>query len=146
VLEAAGDLPSVIYNSPYYGFETRADLFFALRERFFHLVGFKEFGGAAALSYAAEHIAGQSPDVTLMVGVDTMVFHGYVNCGASGAITGIGNVLPEEVLELAALCRRAARGDAVARREALELESAMTALSRFDEGVDLVLYFKYLSP
>ena len=33
-----------------------------------------------------------------------------------------------------------------ARREALELESAMTALSRFDEGVDLVLYFKYLSP
>ena len=28
VLEAAGDLPSVIYNSPHYGFETRADLFF----------------------------------------------------------------------------------------------------------------------
>ena len=28
VLEAAVDLPSVIYNSPYYGFETRAELFF----------------------------------------------------------------------------------------------------------------------
>ena len=27
VLEAAGDLPAVIYNSPYYGFETKADLF-----------------------------------------------------------------------------------------------------------------------
>ncbi len=25
-----------------------------------------------------------------MVGVDTQVFHGYVNCGATGVITGIG--------------------------------------------------------
>ena len=58
VLEAAVDLPSVIYNSPYYGFETRAELFFELRRRHPHLVGFKEFGGADSLSYAAEHIAG----------------------------------------------------------------------------------------
>ena len=45
VLEAAVDLPSVIYNSPYYGFETKADLFFDLQRQFPHLVGFKEFGG-----------------------------------------------------------------------------------------------------
>ncbi len=32
--------------------------------------------------------------------------HGYVNCGARGAITGIGNVLPREVLHLVALCER----------------------------------------
>jgi dihydrodipicolinate synthase/N-acetylneuraminate lyase len=32
--------------------------------------------------------------VTLMVGVDTAVYHGFVNCGATGAITGIGNALP----------------------------------------------------
>ncbi len=44
---AATDLPAVIYNSPYYGFATRADLFFALREEHPNLVGFKEFGGAA---------------------------------------------------------------------------------------------------
>ena len=31
VLSAAPGLPAVIYNSPYYGFATRADLFFALR-------------------------------------------------------------------------------------------------------------------
>src|SRR5690554_6339860 len=31
ILSAAPDLPAVIYNSPYYGFATRADLFFALR-------------------------------------------------------------------------------------------------------------------
>jgi dihydrodipicolinate synthase/N-acetylneuraminate lyase len=29
VLAAAVDLPSVIYNSPYYGYETKADLFFS---------------------------------------------------------------------------------------------------------------------
>ena len=42
-----------------------------------------------------------------MVGVDTAVFHGYVNCGATGAITGIGNVLPKEVLHLVGMCEAA---------------------------------------
>jgi 1-pyrroline-4-hydroxy-2-carboxylate deaminase len=144
VLKAAVDLPSVIYNSPYYGFQTRAELFFDLRNEFPHLVGFKEFGGKESLSYAAEHIAGRSDDIALMVGVDTEVFHGFVNCGACGAITGIGNVFPREVLRLVELCERAAKGDAQARRLALELESAFAPLSVFDEGVDLVLYFKRL--
>ena len=144
ILSAAVDLPSVIYNSPYYGYETRADLFFDIRSRHPHLVGFKEFGGAASLRYAAEHIAGRDPSLTLMVGVDTQVFHGFVNCGATGAITGIGNVLPREVLHLVDLCERAAKGDVVARRRALELEQGLAALSSFDEGVDLVLHFKYL--
>jgi 4-hydroxy-tetrahydrodipicolinate synthase len=144
VLDAAVDLPSVIYNSPYYGYETRADLFFALRERHAHLVGFKEFGGAASLRYAAEHITGNDPALTLMVGVDTQVLHGFVNCGATGAITGIGNVLPREVLDLVSLCRRAANGDAIARRRAAELERALAVLSSFDEGADLVLFYKYL--
>ena len=31
ILSAAPDLRAVIYNSPYYGFATRADLFFELR-------------------------------------------------------------------------------------------------------------------
>ena len=144
VLKAAIDLPSVIYNSPYYGFQTRAELFFDLRNEFPHLVGFKEFGGKDSLSYAAEHIAGRSDDIALMVGVDTEVFHGFVNCGACGAITGIGNVFPHEVLRLVALCERAAKGDAQARRLALELESAFAPVAVFDEGVDLVLYFKRL--
>jgi 1-pyrroline-4-hydroxy-2-carboxylate deaminase len=144
ILEAAVDLPAVIYNSPYYGFETKADLFFALHRQYPHLVGFKEFGGATSLSYAAEHITGHSSDVILMVGVDTQVFHGYVNCGASGAITGIGNVLPKEVLHLVTLCEQAVAGDAGARRKALELEAALLVLSTFDEGTDLVLFYKYL--
>jgi 1-pyrroline-4-hydroxy-2-carboxylate deaminase len=144
ILEAAVDLPAVIYNSPYYGFETKAELFFKLNQRFPHLVGFKEFGGAAALSYAAEHITGRDPSLTLMVGVDTQVVHGFVDCGAKGAITGIGNVLPREVLHLVALCEKAAAGDAQARRLAGELERALMVLSTFDEGPDLVLFYKHL--
>jgi 4-hydroxy-tetrahydrodipicolinate synthase len=144
ILSAAPDLPAVIYNSPYYGFATRADLFFDLRAAHPNLVGFKEFGGAADLRYAAEHITSRDADVLLMVGVDTTVFHGFVNCGARGAITGIGNALPREVLHLLALCRKAAAGDAVARRRALELDAALGVLSSFDEGPDLVLYYKHL--
>lgn len=144
VLGAAPDLPSVIYNSPYYGFETKADLFFELRKDHPNLVGFKEFGGSDSLSYAAEHITSGDADLTLMVGVDTQVFHGFVRCGASGAITGVGNALPEEILKLVSLCERAACGEVEARRLALELEQALAVLSKFDEGPDLVLYYKYL--
>ncbi|MEC9093608.1 MAG: dihydrodipicolinate synthase family protein [Planctomycetota bacterium] len=144
VLSAAPDLPAVIYNSPYYGFETRSDLFFDLRSEFRNLVGFKEFGGADSLSYAGEHITHASDDLILMAGVDTQVFHGYVNCGAGGAITGIGNCLPQQVLTLVGLCEKAARGDGQARRLAKELDDALKVLSTFDEGPDLVLYYKYL--
>jgi len=144
ILSAAPDLPAVIYNSPYYGFATRADLFFALRAEHPNLVGFKEFGGADDLRYAAENITSRADEVTLMIGVDTAVFHGYVNCGASGAITGIGNVLPKEVLHLCKLSQAAAAGDFDARTRALELESALGVLSSFDEGPDLVLFFKYM--
>lgn len=144
ILSAAPDLPAVIYNSPYYGFATRADLFFALREEHPNLVGFKEFGGAADLSYAAEHITSRDAEVTLMIGVDTCVFHGFVNCGATGAITGIGCVLPKEILHLTALCQAAAKGDATARRHAKELDEALAVLSEVDAGPDLVLFFKHM--
>ena len=144
ILTAAVDLPSVIYNSPYYGYETKADLFFELRKKHSHLVGFKEFGGPAALRYAAENITSQDKSLLLMVGVDTQVVHGFINCGAVGAITGIGNALPKEILHFVDLCRKAASGDVVARRRAEELDRALSVLSSFDEGVDLVLYYKHL--
>ena len=144
ILEAAGDLPAVIYNSPYYGFETRADLFFDLRAEFKNLVGFKEFGGADSLTYAAEQITSGDPSLSLMVGVDTQVIHGFLRCGAVGAITGVGNALPKEVLRLVELCEAAADGDPNARQLAAELNDAMSVLAKFDEGPDLVLYYKHL--
>jgi 4-hydroxy-tetrahydrodipicolinate synthase len=70
--------------------------------------------------------------------------HGYVNCGAVGAITGVGNVLPREVLQLEALSKKAARGDAKALRQAHELDRPLGILSSFDEGPDLVLFYKHL--
>ncbi len=144
VLQAGGNLPAVIYNSPYYGFETKADLFFDLRREHPNLVGFKEFGGADSLTYAAEHITSGDPTLALMVGVDTQVFHGFVRCGAVGAITGVGNALPKPVLRLVELCEQAAIGNVAARRSAEELDKALRVLSTFDEGPDLVLYYKYL--
>lgn len=144
ILEAAPALPAIIYNSPYYGFATRADLFFKLRESHRNLVGFKEFGGAADLSYAAEHITSQDDELILLVGVDTQVSHGYINCGARGVITGVGNALPQEILHLMSLCEKAVQGDARARSAVHELEDALHVLSTFDEGTDLVLFYKHL--
>ena len=144
ILSGAPKLPAVIYNSHYYGFSTKADLFFDLRKQYPNLVGFKEFGGAKDLSYAAEHITSKDKNISLMVGVDTTVYHGYVNCGAAGAITGVGNAFPKEVLRLIDLCKKAAKGDSLARKKAKELEGALAVLSSFDEGPDLVLYYKYL--
>jgi 1-pyrroline-4-hydroxy-2-carboxylate deaminase len=144
VLRAADGLPAVIYNSPYYGFETKAELFFDLHREFPNLVGFKEFGGADSLTYAAEHITTGHPKLSLMVGVDTQVFHGVVRCGAVGAITGVGNALPKQVLRLLELSFKAADGDSQASSLAQELNSALSVLSTFDEGPDLVLYYKHL--
>ncbi|WP_341485529.1 dihydrodipicolinate synthase family protein [Thioclava sp. GXIMD4215] len=144
VLAAAPDLPAIIYNSPYYGYSTKADLFFALRAEHKNLIGFKEFGGKADLSYAAEHITHQEADVLLMVGVDTEVYHGIVKAGAVGAITGIGTIFPQEVLLQVALSKKAAAGCPEADLRARELENALSVLAAFDEGVDLVLYFKHL--
>jgi len=144
ILSEAKDIPAVIYNSPYYGFETKADLFFDLRSEFPNLVGFKEFGGSDSLTYAAEHITSGNPDLALMVGVDTQVYHGFIRCGAVGAITGVGNALPKEVLRMVELCQKAAAGDSEARRLATELDEAMTVLATYDEGPDLVLYYKHL--
>lgn len=144
ILSAAPDVPAIIYNSPVYGFTTRSDLFFALRAEHPNLIGFKEFGGKSDLRYAAEQITSKDDRVTLMVGVDTEVYHGFVNCGATGSITGIGTALPKEALLLAALCKKAATGNAEARLRARELEEAVGVLASFDEGTDLVLYYKYL--
>lgn len=144
ILGAAPDVPAIIYNSPYYGYATKADLFFKLRAGHKNLIGFKEFGSKADLRYAAEHITSQDDDVILMVGVDTEVYHGFVKCGAVGAITGIGTIFPKETLLQVDLSRRAAAGDVEADIRARELEAALAVIASFDVGVDLVLYFKHL--
>ena len=53
-------------------------------------------------------------------------------------------MLFRSVLRLIELCNQAARGDVMARRLAGELDAALRVLSTFDEGPDLVLYYKHL--
>ena len=101
--------------------------------------------GSESLSYAAEHITSAEDGGLLLVGVDTQVYFGFLRCGAQGAITGIGNCLPNEVIYLVDLCRRAADGDSEARRYAKELDEALAVLSRFDEGPDLTLYYRLIA-
>ncbi len=48
------------------------------------------------------------------------------------------------MLRLVELSERAADGDGEAYRLALELDQALAVLSSFDEGPDLVLYYKHL--
>ena len=48
------------------------------------------------------------------------------------------------VLRLVDLCQQAAAGNPDARLLAQELEEALAVLSKYDEGPDLVLYYKYL--
>ncbi|MCC5987443.1 MAG: hypothetical protein JJT95_07165 [Pararhodobacter sp.] len=96
------------------------------------------------MRYTSEFITSQDDGITLKVGVDTMVVDGFVNYGARGSITGIGNVLPREVLHLVDLSRKATAGNAQARLRAQELDQAICVVSSFDEGDDLVLYYKHL--
>lgn len=92
------------------------------------LIGFQEFGEWRRPACTAENITSQDDNVTLMVGVDTQVVHGFVNCNATGAITGIGNALATGgLLQLRwpGLARRGVLG-----RLGRELESAPTVACR----------------
>ena len=60
-------------------------------------------------------------------------------------VVGTGAQSPAEVLRLLELARRAAAGDPEATRLARELDDALHVLSTFDEGPDLVLYYKRLA-
>ena len=42
------------------------------------------------------------------------------------------------------LCQQAASGDCDARRLAMELDESLAVLSKYDEGPDLVLFYKHL--
>ena len=97
----------------------------------------------AAADYV-EKVLPAKPDESAVVGVDTQVVHGFVNCNATGAITGIGNAIPREVLHFVALAQKAATGDVDARVRARELGEALEVLSTWDEGTDLVLYYKHM--
>ena len=72
-------------------------------------------------------LLGRDAGVTLMVGVDTQVFHGFVNCGAQGAITGTIIVNSSRAVLYAsggADFAAAARAEALRTREVLNAAKA----------------------
>ena len=145
VLEAGDGLPAVAYNNPpAYRYSMGADQFFKLRERHSNLKGFKESGGPEALTLAARLIT-HTDDCFLVVGIDNALVHGVLGCGAIGAITGVGNCLPEEAMHLWRLLSLAQeKGDDEAWRLAEELDRRLMPLSDYDADPRLVLYYKHL--
>jgi 4-hydroxy-tetrahydrodipicolinate synthase len=144
-LSAASGLPCVVYNSPYYGFQMQPDMFLRLRERHSNLVGFKEFGGKDALTRDYKELTRDDPDLTLVVGADPDVVHGYVLCGAKGAITGVGNVVPDAVKTLVSLCEKyTSNPDDTLMNRINSLDRLLMPLAEYDVGPDLALYYKYL--
>jgi len=145
VLEAGQGLPSVAYNNPpAYRYSMGADQFFKLRESYPNLRGFKESGGSEALTSAARMIT-HTEGCFLVVGIDNQVVHGVLGCNAVGAVTGVGNVLPDETMVLWRLCRAARdTADPEAWRLAEELDRRLLPLSDYDADPRLVLYYKHL--
>ena len=118
--------------------------FFKLRERHPNLRGFKESGGKEALTLATRMIT-HTEGCFLVIGIDNQLVHGVMGCNAIGAVTGVGNVLPDEVMYLWRLCQAAREtGDPEAWRLAEELDRRLLPLSDYDADPRLVLYYKYL--
>ena len=145
VLEAGDGLPSVAYNNPpAYRYSMGAEQFFKLRENHPNLKGFKESGGKEALTSATRLIT-HTEDCFLVVGIDNALVHGVMGCGAVGAVTGVGNVFPREVMYLWRLLQLAQeKGDAEAWRLAEELDRRLLPMSDYDADPRLVLYYKHL--
>jgi dihydrodipicolinate synthase/N-acetylneuraminate lyase len=145
VLKASNGLPSVVYNSSYYGFSMKGDMFRSLRDQFPNLVGFKEFGGPEALTHDYTEITGDDPELSLVVGLDTQVVHGFTKCKAKGAITGVGNVIPEAVSTLIRLCQEYQTNPSEQLLSRIEaLDRIIMPLAEYDAGPHLVFYYKYL--
>jgi len=145
VLDAGQGLPSVAYNNPpAYRYSMGPELFFKLREKHPNLRGFKESGGREALTRAARMIT-HTEGCFLVVGIDNELVHGVMGCGAVGAVTGVGNVLPDELMYLWRLCQLAREsGDTEAWRLAEDLDRRLLPLSDYDANPRLVLYYKHL--
>ena len=97
-----------------------------------------------ALTLAARLIT-HTDGCFLVIGIDNALVHGVLGCGAVGAITGVGNVLPDEAMCLWRLCQSAQeKSDHKAWLLAEELDRRLLPLSVYDADPRLVLHDKHL--
>jgi dihydrodipicolinate synthase/N-acetylneuraminate lyase len=129
----AADLPMMIYNNPTASGSDVEPVLLAEMARAIPAVrALKESSGDAR---RIAELVNLCPDVDVMVGGDDWALEGFC-AGATGWITGVGVVLPEQSVRLWDLC---ASGDlAAARRVYAEL----LPLCRLDMTSKLVQYFK----
>lgn len=86
--------------------------------------------------------------------MNTSIFHGGIPalmtlCNADRSpnfptLVKKGKELIQAGMNVLILCQKAAAGDVKARTLAQELKQALMVLSTYDEGPDLVLFYKYL--
>jgi dihydrodipicolinate synthase/N-acetylneuraminate lyase len=129
----AGGLPLMAYNNPEAsGTDMRPDVLVRLYERIDAVVAVKECSGDArripALLYGA-------PGLEVLVGGDDWALEGFF-AGATGWVTGVGDVAPRECIALYEACRA---GDLEAARA---VYGRLLPLARFDMTPKLVQYFK----
>jgi 1-pyrroline-4-hydroxy-2-carboxylate deaminase len=132
VTEAAG-LPLMAYNNPEAsGVDMTPQLIVRLYEEVEGVVAVKECSGDARRIPALLNAA---PGLEVLVGGDDWALEGFC-AGASGWVTGVGDVLPRECVELYETCR------AGELERAREIYARLLPLARFDMTPKLVQYFK----
>jgi 4-hydroxy-tetrahydrodipicolinate synthase len=130
--EAAG-LPLMAYNNPEAsGVDMRPELLVRLYEEVDAVVAVKECSGDARRIAALVNAA---PGLEVLVGGDDWALEGFC-AGATGWVTGVGDVLPRECVELYDACRA---GDLETARA---INGRLLPLARFDMTPKLVQYFK----
>ena len=132
VAEAAG-LPLMAYNNPEAsGTDMPPELLVRLYEEIDLVVAVKECSGDARRIPALLNAA---PGLEVLVGGDDWALEGFC-AGATGWVTGVGDVAPGECVALYDACRA---GELAAARE---IYASLLPLARFDMTPKLVQYFK----
>lgn len=128
----SSDLPVMIYNNPDpSGFDMSADTIAHVANAVPTVTSVKECSGDARRIAALK----ESCDIDVFVGGDDWALEGYA-AGADGWVTGTGNVVPRECVELEEHVR-AGRLD-----DARKLYARLLPLLRLDMTPHLVQYYK----
>src|SRR5215212_10826457 len=132
---AATDLPVMAYNNPVAsgGTDVLPPFLLRLAREVDAVVAIKECSGDARR--IAELLADADGGLEVLVGGDDWALEGFA-AGATGWISGVASVAPEECV---ALARHVADGELEAARE---LNARLLPLARLDMTPKLVQYFK----
>jgi 4-hydroxy-tetrahydrodipicolinate synthase len=133
----ASELPIMLYNNPEAsGVDLPADLIVDIAAAVDRVVAVKECSGDVR---RIPHLLNASDgELEVLVGGDDWPLEGFA-AGATGWVSGVAVVAPQECVELYEQCRPGGSGDLAAARA---LYARLLPLARFDMTPKLVQYFK----